>query len=210
MLIIGLSGKMGSGKDFIASNYIIPFLREQLKLFPLKMAFSDQLKVNVMTKYNISFNDVYQHKTDQTRQLLQQEGTENGRNKHGQDVWIKHLDAWTHVYRSRGIDAVILSDVRFRNEVEYIKSKGGLVIRVDAPERNEKRLRDDSGGCIETYNRIKNHSSECDLDTVGDNVYDFIVNNRNEQETKNDVNKILVFLNIYFKTNGSKNNTFNL
>jgi phosphomevalonate kinase len=201
MLIIGLSGKMGSGKDYIASNYIIPFLKNTLNQNPLKMAFSDQLKVNVMTKYNIPYNDVFNKKTDHTRQLLQQEGTENGRCKYGQDIWIKHFDAWSSVFGSRGINAIILSDVRFLNEVQYIKNKGGLVIRIDAPNRNEERLQNDSRGCADTYNRIKNHPSECDLDNVSDTYFDFVVNNECQEQTTKDVNKILVFLNIYFKAN---------
>jgi phosphomevalonate kinase len=208
MLIIGLSGKMGSGKDFIASNYIIPFLKDHLKLMPLKMAFSDQLKVNVMTKHNISFTDVYMQKTDNTRQLLQIEGTENGRERYGKDVWIRHLDAWANVYKTRGIDAIVLSDVRFVNEVQYIKSNGGLVVRVNAPQRNEMRLQNDSGGDNEIYNKIKLHPSECELDAIGDSMYDFIVNNDDQTRTEMDVNKILSFLGLYFKTSGPKNNTF--
>jgi phosphomevalonate kinase len=202
MLIIGLSGKMGSGKDYIASNYIIPFIKNTLKKTPLKMAFSDQLKVNVMTKYNIPYSDVFTKKTDHTRQLLQHEGTENGRDKHGQDIWIKHFDAWCNVFGSRGIDAIILSDVRFLNELQYIKQRGGLVIRIDAPQRNEERLQHDSRGCAVTYNRIKNHPSECNLDNVSDSCFDFVVNNdtNKHEQTNKDVDKILTFLNIYFKT----------
>ena len=200
MLLIGLCGKMGSGKDYIASNYIIPYLKDKLKRTPLKMAFADQIKVNAITRNNISFNDVYVEKTDFTRILLQKEGTENGREKYGQDVWIKYFDAWANVYKTRGIDAIILSDVRFQNEVEYIKSKGGLLIKVHAPIRNEKRLQDDSKGNNEIYKQIKSHPSECDLDNLSDQEFTFVVDNDNNNKTPLDINRVLAFINLYFKS----------
>jgi CO dehydrogenase nickel-insertion accessory protein CooC1 len=78
MVLIGIAGKMGCGKDYICNNIIIPILKHNNETF-LQIAFADQIKINVMTKHNIEFKDVYINKTTETRRLLQLEGTENGR-----------------------------------------------------------------------------------------------------------------------------------
>ena len=174
-LLIGITGKLGSGKDYITNNLVIPILKRQ-SLSYLQTCFADQLKVNVMSKYNIPVKDIFETKTQDTRLLLQKEGTELGR-RVDQDVWIKYLDNWITVYHSRGIEVFIISDVRFRNEFQYILSKCGIMIKVTAPYRNKKRLWEESKGCWVTYDEIKNHTSECDLDEIQDNVYDMVINN---------------------------------
>ena len=173
-IIIGLSGKMGSGKDYIASKYIIPFFTSK-SINCIQWSFADQIKVNVMAKRNIAFNDVYISKTKATRTLLQHEGTENGRDIIGKDIWINYFDAWRQILTARGIKVLITSDVRFSNEAEYIKSQGGLLIKIVAPGRNEQRLQNETGGDVDDYHRIKNHASECDLDFYPE--FDLEINN---------------------------------
>ena len=153
-MIIGIAGKMGCGKDYICNNLIVPLLKKQGLSF-LQVSFADQIKVNVMTKNDVSFEDVYVSKSVNTRRLLQIEGTENGRNVLGENVWINYLDNWITVYKSRGIEHFICTDVRFKNELEYIKKSGGIVIKIDAPERNYLRLYRESEGnriILLTYN----------------------------------------------------------
>lgn len=173
-MIIGISGKMGTGKDYIANKIIIPFLKNHGKQC-LQLAFADQIKVNAMTKYNLDFNNVYVEKTHETRSFLQQEGTENGRNMLGEDIWIKYFDSWRKVLTSRGIDVIIAVDVRFNNEVDYIKNQGGLLIRISAPLRNEKRLQQESGGDFSKYTKLSSHKSECSLDNT--NNFDITIDN---------------------------------
>jgi hypothetical protein len=177
MLLIGLCGKMGSGKDYIASKYIIPYIENTLQLKTLQMSFADQLKVNIMTKENISYQDVYINKTNETRCLLQREGTEQGRNIYGADIWLRYLENWINVYQQRGIQAVVVPDVRFRNELDYIHKRGGFIIRVDAKTRNDMRLLNESKGDPKIYKRLALHQSECDLDALSNDKFDFILNN---------------------------------
>lgn len=177
MMVIGLCGKMGVGKDYIATNYIIPIIEQQLKQRCLQLSFADQIKANVMSKNGVAYDDVYVRKTDETRRLLQQEGTENGRNILGEDVWITYFDCWCKILGGRGVDNFIVCDVRFRNEVNYIRSKNGIVIKVRAPTRNNNRLMQESKGDQRIYDRIKNHESECDLDGLPDSAFDIVVNN---------------------------------
>jgi hypothetical protein len=173
MVLIGLVGKLGSGKDFIADNVVIPLIKESY----LKMAFADQIKINVMTKNNIQFNDVYVNKTEQSRILLQHEGTEKGRDSINKNIWVDYLDNWIKIYKYKGIKNFIVSDVRFKNELEFIRKNKGILIKVVAPLRNHMRLTEESEGDEEVYDKIKSHISECDLDDISETEYDIIINN---------------------------------
>lgn len=181
-MIIGISGKLGSGKDYICNNVIIPILKNKDCTF-LQMCFADQIKVNVMTKNNIDFEDVYVNKNKQTRTLLQTEGTELGRDLLGDDIWIRYFENWMSVYKSRGIDHFIVTDVRFQNEIEYIKQSGGILIRIDAPKRNYQRLFTESNGDLDVLHKLSTHISECNLDNLSNDNYDLIIKNDIGQES---------------------------
>jgi phosphomevalonate kinase len=174
-ILIGICGKMGSGKDYIASRYVVPVL-DNLGVKYLQLSFADQLKVNVMSKYNTRFEDVFVNKTKETRTLLQRTGTENGRNLFGQNVWIKHYEAWTNVFFARGIDVFVTSDLRFKNEIEYFRSRKCIIIQVLAKQRNEQRLQKESNGVQSVYESIKTHLSECDLDDINTD-FDIVIHN---------------------------------
>ena len=118
-----------------------------------------------MVHHNININELYGKKTPEIRKLLQLEGTEKGRNIYGPDIWIRYVKAWSELYNSRGIKYIIIPDVRFKNEYNYIKENGGIIFRMYAPNRNEKRLKEESS-TEEMYEQIKNHQSETDLDDV--------------------------------------------
>ena len=175
-MIIGIAGKMGCGKDYICNNIVIPILQKYNCKF-LQMSFADQIKVNVMTKNNIPFNDVYVDKNIETRTLLQTEGTELGRDVLGNDIWIRYFDNWMKVYKSRGVEHFILTDIRFTNEVEYIKKSGGVLIYINAPKRNYNRLFRESNGDPNIIAKLTNHISECDLDTLPRNHFDIVISN---------------------------------
>lgn len=176
MIIIGLAGKMGCGKDYIATNHIIPIIKE-LGLSYIIMSFADQIKVNIMSHYNIPFEQLYCQKTDKTRQLLQIEGTERGRKVHGEDIWVRYFDNWLKVYESRGIQVVVVSDVRFKNEMDYIMSKGGIVIKVTSPERTTTRLYQESKCNPYILKKLTEHQSECDLDSYPESAFTYTINN---------------------------------
>jgi len=69
------------------------------------------------------------------RRWLQIIGTEYGRNVFGQDCWIRALDA-----RIKDSPLVAVRDVRFENEIDYIRSRGGFIVHVEsnrAPDRDQ-------------------------------------------------------------------------
>ena len=66
------------------------------------------------------------------RLALQLLGTEAGRNVFHPDVWIYSLEK-----RIEGLKDVVLTDTRFPNEIEFIRSKGGIIIEVTRGKRPE-------------------------------------------------------------------------
>lgn len=178
MVLIGICGKLGSGKNYITTNVIIPLL-EKFKKNYLELSFADQIKINVMTKKGISYNDLYINKTQESRQLLQVEGTKE--REFNSNIWIDYIQNWITVFKCKGISNFVITDCRYINECNFIKNNGGIIIKVVAPNRNEKRLVQEasSSGTFskENYLKIKNHSSECDTDKLPDTDFDYIIEN---------------------------------
>lgn len=128
--VIGLSGKAGSGKDYIASKIITP----RYGYVPFSIAW--QVKASLVAKGALTYEEAFITKPPRARHLLQSEATESGRDIYGEDMWLRAADAWMRtIYEQWGIQRFVLSDVRFPNEVEYIKKMGGKVFRIIAPNR---------------------------------------------------------------------------
>ena len=166
--VIGLSGKAGSGKDYIASRIITP----KYGYVPFSIAW--HVKANLVGKGVLTYQEAFITKLPHARHLLQQEATESGRDIYGEDIWLKAADSWMRtIYESWGIQRFILPDVRFPNEVEYIKNMGGKVIRIAAPNRvAQSPLSQDA----------RNHYSEVALDDYPLDKFDGVLYNDIGQE----------------------------
>ncbi len=67
----------------------------------------------------------------EVRRLLQRFGTEAGRDIHGEQVWVNLvLDPW---WDTDGTTNLVVTDCRFPNEAESIRSMGGMVVRITRP-----------------------------------------------------------------------------
>lgn len=163
MEVIGLLGHQGVGKNYIAEK-ILPSILE--KKPTIILAFADHFKVDCICKHKLDYNKVYGKKDYETRRVLQKVGTEKGRIIFGDDIWIKTLETWMRILNERGIERFIISDVRFVNEVNWIKSIGGIVIKINAPERYMKRLLEEADGNNSKINEIKSHPSENKIDEI--------------------------------------------
>jgi len=178
MIIIGLSGKMGSGKNYIAEKIIYPSYKDDYNI--LIIGFGDLMKNELYARdKTLTYDELYDHKTFETRNKLQQYGTENGRDKYHQDIWIRGLDIQVETFRRRSGDncLVIVCDIRFKNEAEYISMKGGKIIRVISEDRTNERYLKEANGDKKQYENIVNHRSETELDSY---KFDYIINNNKD------------------------------
>ena len=67
------------------------------------------------------------------RFLLVTLGTEWGRDVVHPDLWVRIAARRLDALEARGIETVVVSGVRFVNEVDLIHSRGGEVWRIDRP-----------------------------------------------------------------------------
>jgi hypothetical protein len=161
--VIGLSGKAGSGKDYIAAN----ILAKHYGYVPFSLAW--HIKTSLIGKGVCTYDEAFLTKPPRVRHLLQQEGTESGRDIYGEDIWLETAFAWMQlVYEQWGIARFVVPDVRFPNEVEYIKRKGGKVIRILASNRV-------AGSPLSMEARL--HRSETALDDYPPDNYDGLLDN---------------------------------
>lgn len=140
LMIIGITGLIGSGKD-TAANYLIT--HHQFK----KESFANSLKDAVaavfgwdrellegQSKYSREWReqkDVWWSERlgqDITpRWVLQYWGTEVLRNRFHDDIWVASLE--NKLRNSR--DDIVITDCRFPNEIDAIKNAGGFTLRIN-------------------------------------------------------------------------------
>lgn len=164
MEVIAFAGNLKTGKNYVAENIFIPLLPKKNTLV---MAFADHFKIDAITKGNLEYSKVFGEKDDKTRKQLQIMGTEDGRDKYGQDIWINTLDNWMKIYNERGVERFIITDLRFKNEYNYLKSKNAKIIKIEAPNRQKKNLK---GQDL----KVLNHRSETELNDI---IFDSTINN---------------------------------
>jgi hypothetical protein len=131
--LFGLTGAAGCGKDTIAQVMIgldeYEFTR---------VAFADPLK-DVMRVLGIDGNDrsIKELPHDilcgkSPRYAMQTLGTEWGRDLIGPDIWVRCAKRKIELAMASGID-VVVTDVRFDEEADMVRSMGGCIVHVVRP-----------------------------------------------------------------------------
>lgn len=149
-LIIGIHGKAETGKDTLAKFLYGQFPLAEIRRFaqPLKDMLAAMYGFNPIQFENLEFKNSINPITGMTwRSELQFTGTELYRNQMTRDHWIRIMD---HNIKSDFVnDVIVIPDVRFQNEVNYISSlANGYIISLTRPEYNssmsEKEARHES------------------------------------------------------------------
>lgn len=171
-MIIGINGKMGSGKDTVAeiinelliTNGETPFENKKfagklktiasiLTGIPVEKFEDQEFKKSLLApewgtvKENplnsiTPFNDTKFNHLMSVRELLQKLGTEAMRDGLHTNVWVNALFAdYNPGYTispldvdNKAPDNWIITDMRFPNEMEAVKDRGGLTIRITRPD----------------------------------------------------------------------------
>jgi hypothetical protein len=168
-MMIGLSGWARSGKDTVA-NYLVE------KHGFVRVSFADQMRtalynldptidlmgyrISLRTAVDLTGWENLKAQSADVRGLMQRMGTEVGRNLWGEDFWVEA--AMNLVSPDTNI---VVSDVRYPNEADAIRRRGGQVWRI---------TRDGVGPA-------NNHDSETSLNTYSFDQY--IANNESIEAT---------------------------
>lgn len=186
--MIGISGKLGVGKDYLAENILMKTLDKRGIKYGV-FAFADMIKLMAATTERVDLSVMYGTKTPKMRKMLQKAGTENGRDIHGDDIWIMYLYNMVKLRAMReGITVAIITDCRFPNEADWCNYHG-VTIRINASDRNNKRLDNESKGDQDLRKQIAMHSSETALDDY--HSFKYVIDNSCDA----DQNKIATILN---------------
>jgi phosphomevalonate kinase len=190
MKIIGLSGKKQSGKDTIYRLSRDLFVEANKEARVGRVAFGDSLKQEVSEITGFRMDFIEEHK-DRFRELLQVWGTEFRREFFGYSYWIDKMAEILQKSEPR-FDLIFITDVRFKNEAEYIKELGGLNIRVErrAPQTYHT---------LQEIESLDLHKSENDMDDYSQ--FDYVINNdKSPDELEKAVKDMLTTLN-FLETN---------
>jgi hypothetical protein len=126
-----------------------------------------------------SYGNTYVMSNNPTyRELLQVLGTEAMRNVLHENVWVNALmaDYGKNVWDPTPNDFIepnwIITDMRFPNEMDAVKAKGGITIRV-----NGMYVRQGDGKATRTYSETGEHPSETALDN---HKFDYVIENNSD------------------------------
>jgi len=172
MKLIGITGKARSGKDEIARHLWAQHCFTRIALAdPLKLAaqaafrlghqqtFNDELKEVVIPHWGLSPRQIFQKTGDSYKAAF------------GEDFWVKR---WMLSYDLfKDTDHVVVPDVRFDNEVNEIRSFGGVIIRVirgTGLEGEAGQHKSEAGITLPVNYTIDNRGSLADLHAEVDRI----------------------------------------
>lgn len=170
-MIIGLSGYAGSGKDTVAKILVDEHGFQ-------RRAFADKIRDMLYEMNPMAGGEPIQIRVDsdgwekakqhpEVRRLLQKLGV-SARNHIGQNVWVNSV-----IRTMPANNPYVISDVRFKNEVDALIALGGEVWRIERPG----------------VGPINNHVSESELK---DYTFDkLIINDGTLEDLRNKVIGIL-------------------
>ena len=177
MVLIGIVGKKRSGKDTV-SDYLVKHHNF------VKMAFADPIKQ--IAKIIFDFNDEQLYGDDKElldkkwgikpRDVLQKLGTEFGqydlinyfpelKSKINRNIWVEKLKS--DYYKLPQNTNVIISDTRFKHEIDEIIKMGGIIIKIN---RNINNTISD------------NHISENEMEYIDHSKFNYLLENNSSLE----------------------------
>ncbi len=209
-MIIGFVGFIGSGKD-TAADYLVNFHEFRRDSFAntLKDAVAavfgwDRTLLEGRTKEAREWREQVDTwwaerlgmPTLTPRWVLQYWGTDVCRNHFHDDIWIASLENKMR----KTTDNIVISDVRFPNEIKAIHNAGGLVIRIKRgpePEWFEDALNFNAGPSRigwalgkERLNRLNVHASE--FSWVGGDIDHIVYNDSTIDELFSQIKSLVL------------------
>lgn len=133
--LIGIAGPAGSGKNTVAD-----IIADQHDC--VQYSFAAPLKQMLQLGLGLTRHDTDGYRKEQvhpvygksTRQMMQTLGTEWGRNMVHPDIWVMATaDYCTALHKENQRLAIVLTDVRFNNEADWVRNQGGIIIHLSRP-----------------------------------------------------------------------------
>lgn len=123
---IGLTGKMGAGKDF-AYDRLSTMFPEKV----LRCSFADTLRIEIRDTLGMD-SVITKPYTELERKLQQWWGTDY-RRQENEDYWVERTRERALVMYGETGRVPVFTDVRFPNEADMIRDHDGAIARIWAP-----------------------------------------------------------------------------
>lgn len=187
MVLLGIMGKKGSGKDTV-SNYLVSHYGYK------KMAFADPIKQIAQIIFDLDISQIDGNKKEiiderwgiTPREIFQKLGTEFGQydlvnyfpalkqKNITRNFWVERLKMEYQKYNNQN---VIISDVRFKHEIDAIKEMGGKIIKIN-------RIIEKGIG--------EQHISEMEMNDIDDSIFEYSIdNNSSLEDLYQKINKLI-------------------
>jgi len=178
-MIIGLVGYARSGKDTTADFFVDHMNKHAPDEVTEKYSFASPIKasVNELMGWDERHSDgdlkevIDPFWGVSPRQAYQTFGTEWARNCIRQDFWLKKAEL-----KLQQSHHMVIADVRFMNEAKWIKSNGGILVRVERDNRID-------------IGETSQHVSEREISSIREDY--LIQNNREKTYVEECVTQIL-------------------
>lgn len=145
MKIIAFGYKSRVGKD-TAAKFLINYLRVNRQGLKVeRVGFADKIKAVCADLFGLQHRIYYENHPNERKTLVPSVG------KTVEDIWIEVASAMRSVYRdvwldyifrvSEAVDVLVVTDLRFPEEVERIQSLGGICVKIvksDVVDRSKK------------------------------------------------------------------------
>lgn len=139
-ILIGLAGRARVGKDTVAR-----YLAAHLTL--ISYAFADPLKMALAGMFHLTASQIDGAEKEQPlawlgkspRELMQLLGTEWGRDLVHPQLWLLLAEQNLQLLaeHDQAMKGVVIRDVRFDNEADWVRSKGGVILHITRPDAVE-------------------------------------------------------------------------
>lgn len=137
MMIVGICGGIESGKTTVAEHLVIEHGFQALAFADPLWAMLEVIGVDPEQIADRRYKDHHPlpHIGKTPRELIQTLGTEWGRQMVHPDLWviIAQREIEKHKRLHGPIDRLVITDVRFDNEAEWIRSMGGKLWHIARP-----------------------------------------------------------------------------
>lgn len=152
-LLIGIGHKKQRGKDTAASRLVDAhnFVR---------VSWADSLKESARIIFGFTNEQLYGKLKEVVdpywgmtpREAMQRLGTDACRNHVDRNIWVK--SAWTKVQKIWAVDptiGIVIPDVRFENEANFIQEQGGILWKIDREMPEETHSTHASEVALDSY-----------------------------------------------------------
>lgn len=143
-MIIGFTAQMHSGKD-VCCDHIVESNKGELTF--VKRGFATPIKDTCKILFGLTHNQLYGSEKETVdprlgvtpRRIMQYFGTDIVRDiispkllgRPAGTFWVDYMDKW---WKDQGCPRLVINDVRFQEEVDFINRVGGTVVRIIRPE----------------------------------------------------------------------------